>query len=79
MNDFGLLVGRYLSSLPTLSDTQLAELLLDAKGRLIISGRYLEDDGHTSGDAGIFALGIRNDNAVQPAIESGIETIQGIF
>ena len=61
MNDFGLLVGRYLSSLPSMTDTQLAELLLDSAGRLIISGRYLEDDGHSSGDAGLFALGVRDD------------------
>ncbi len=62
MDDFGLLVGRHYTSLPSLSDTQLSELMLDASGRLIISGRYLEDSAHSSGDAGIFTLAVRNDS-----------------
>lgn len=61
MNDFGILVARHLTTLPTLSDTQLSELTLDASGRLIISGRYLEDSAHVSGDAGLFIMGVRND------------------
>lgn len=61
MDDFGLLVGKHLTTLPTLSDTDLSELQLDSSGRLIISGRYLEDAAHTSGDAGIFVMGVRND------------------
>ena len=61
MNDFGLLVGRYFSSLPTLTDTQLSELQLDSLGRLIISGRFLEDSAHSSGDAGLQILAVRKD------------------
>ncbi len=61
MNDFGLLVGRSATSLPTLADQQLSELQLDLQGRLIISGRWFEDAPHTSGDAGLFALGVRDD------------------
>jgi hypothetical protein len=61
MNDFGLLVGRFFTSLPTLSNEQLSELMLDSAGRLIISGRWLEDSPHVSGDAGLFALGVRDD------------------
>jgi len=61
MDDFGLLVGRFFTTLPTLVDEQLSELQLDASGRLIISGRYLEDSAHVSGDAGIFVMGVRND------------------
>ena len=61
MNDFGLLIGKYLSTLPTLSDTELSELQLDANGRLIISGRFLEDSAHSSGDPGLFVMAVRND------------------
>lgn len=61
MDDFGLLVGRHLTSLPTLSDEQLSELQLDASGRLIIAGRFLEDSAHSSGDPGIHMLAVRND------------------
>lgn len=61
MDDFGLLVGRHFTALPTLSDEQLSELQLDSSGRLIISGRYLEDSAHVSGDAGIFIMAVRND------------------
>ena len=61
MDDFGLLVGRHFTALPTLSDEQLSELMLDSLGRVIISGRYLEDSAHVSGDAGIFVMGVRND------------------
>jgi hypothetical protein len=60
-DDFGVLVGRYRSAFPTLTDDQPNELLLDVNGKLIISGRYLEDDAHVSGDAGLFMLGVRND------------------
>lgn len=61
MDDFGLLVGKYLSSLPTLTNDEKSELLLDASGRLVISGRYLEDDAHSSGDAGLHILAVRAD------------------
>ena len=61
MDDFGILVGKYLSALPTLSNEQVSELILDSSGRLIISGRYLEDSAHSSGDAGIQMLAVRND------------------
>lgn len=61
MDDFGLLVGRHLTSLPTLSDEQLSELQLDASGRLIIAGRFLEDSAHSSGDPGIHMLAVRRD------------------
>ena len=61
MNDFMLLVGRHFSTLPTLADQQGSELQLDSLGRLIISGRYLEDSPHSSGDAGLFAMGVRDD------------------
>jgi len=69
-NDFGLLVGRAASALPTYVDQQLAELQLDLSGRLIISGRYLEDSAHVSGDAGLFSLGVRDDG-VQATITVG--------
>lgn len=62
MDDFGLLVGRHFTTLPTLSNEQLSELQLDSSGRLIISGRYLEDAAHSSGDAGIFTLAVRADS-----------------
>ena len=61
MQDFGLLVAQYNATLPTLTDAQYTELQTDASGRLIISGRYLEDSAHVSGDAGIFVMGVRND------------------
>ena len=61
MDDFGLLVGRYHASFATLADQELAELVLDASGRLVIAGRYLEDAAHASGDAGLFMLAVRND------------------
>lgn len=61
MNDFMLLVGRHFTVLPTLADQQGSELQLDSLGRLIISGRWLEDTQHISGDAGLFALGVRDD------------------
>lgn len=62
-NDFGLLVGKYLSALPTLANNDKSELLLDSSGRLIISGRFLEDSAHTSGDAGLHILAVRQDTA----------------
>lgn len=61
MNDFGLLVGRYLSALPSLSDTQLSELQLDASGRLIIAGRYLVDDASAASDPALLMLAQRRD------------------
>lgn len=61
MNDFGLLVGKYLTALPTLTTGQYSELILDESGRLIISGRYLEDAAHTTGDAGLHILAVRQD------------------
>ena len=61
MDDFGLLVGRHFTTLPTLLDTQPSELQLDSLGRLIISGRYLEDSAHVDQDAGIFVMGVRNE------------------
>ena len=36
MDDFGLLVAQYNSSLPTLSDGQLTELQVDSSGRLLV-------------------------------------------
>lgn len=60
-NDFGLTVGRYLATLSTLTDQQITELRLDSLGRLIVSGRFLEDEAHTSGDAGLQILAVRND------------------
>lgn len=61
MDDFGLLVAQYNTTLPTLTDGQYSELELDVSGRLIISGRYFEDSAHVSGDAGLFMMGVRND------------------
>jgi len=61
MDDFGLLVSQFNTVLPTLTDTCMSELQVDDKGRLIISGRYFEDSGHVSGDAGLFAMGVRDD------------------
>lgn len=61
MNDFGLLISQYNASLPTLTTGEYSELQLDVNGRLIISGRYLEDSAHTGGDAGLFMLAVRND------------------
>jgi hypothetical protein len=61
MNDFGLLVAEYNTSLPTLVAGEKNELQVDSSGRLIIAGRFLEDSAHTSGDPGIFVLGVRND------------------
>jgi hypothetical protein len=69
-NDFGLLVSRYNATLPTLADTQLQELQVDENGRLIISGRWLEDSAHVSGDAGLFALAVRDDG-VQASVTVG--------
>lgn len=60
-SDFALRVGEYNSSLPTLTDGSKNELQLDSSGRLIISGRYLEDSAHSSGDAGLSMLAVRND------------------
>lgn len=60
--DFGQLVGKHSTSFPTLSDGDLNELQLDSSGRLILSGRYLEDTTHTTGDAGLNILAVRNDS-----------------
>jgi hypothetical protein len=69
-NEFGILVARAASALPTYVDQQLSELQLDLQGRLIISGRYFEDSAHVSGDAGLFSLGVRDDG-VQATITVG--------
>lgn len=61
MNDFGLMVGRYLSTLPTLTTTQVSELQLDASGRLIIAGRFLRDDAAGATDPGLGILAVRRD------------------
>lgn len=61
MEEFGLLVGRHFTTLPTLTNEQPSELQLDSLGRLIIAGRFLEDSAHTSGDPGIHILGVRSD------------------
>ena len=64
MNDFGLLVGEYNASLPSLVSGEKNELQLDINGRLIIAGQWFEDDAHVSGDAGLFALGVRDDGTL---------------
>lgn len=61
MNDFNLLIAQFNSSLPTLSDGEYQGVQVDSSGRLIISGRYLEDSAHSSGDAGLFMMAVRND------------------
>ena len=61
MNDFNLLIAQYNSALPSLSDGDYKGVQVDASGRLIISGRYFEDEAHTSGDAGLFMMGVRHD------------------
>lgn len=61
MNDFGLLVGRFFTTLPTLTNTQLSELQLDASGRLIIAGRYAVDTASAASDPAILMLGQRRD------------------
>ncbi len=61
MNDFGLLIGRYLANPGAMTDLELRELLLDSTGRQIISGRFLEDESHGNGDPGLFMLAVRND------------------
>jgi hypothetical protein len=58
MDDFGLLVGRHFTSLPSLSDEQLSELQLDSSGRLIIAGRFAEGAASTAGDSGIHVLAV---------------------
>lgn len=61
-DDFGLLVGEYNSTLPTLADTEKSELQLDAAGRLILSGRFISDAAFTQGtDAGLMIFGMRHD------------------
>jgi hypothetical protein len=77
MNDFMLLVGRHFTALPTLADQQGSELQLDSSGRLIISGRYLEDSAHASGDAGLFAMGVRDDG-VQATATVGPNTFTAV-
>lgn len=62
MDDFGLLVGRYNSSLPSLSDTGLTELQVDSSGRLILAGRFLSGtDSFADGDSVIAAGVVRHD------------------
>ena len=63
MDDFGLLVGRYLSSLPTLTSTQLTELQVDSSGRLIIAGRFIAGtDSYAAADSGLSILAVRADS-----------------
>lgn len=61
MDDFGLLVGAYNSTLPTITDGDYSELQLDSSGRLIIRGQFDEDSAHTSSDPGLHILAVRND------------------
>lgn len=61
MDDFGLLGGIHTTALPSLSNNDKRELQLDASGRLIIAGRFLEDAAHSSGDSGIHILAVRKD------------------
>jgi len=61
MNDFGLTVGRHFTVLPSLSDTQVSELQLDASGRLILSGRFIKDATAGGTDAGLLMFGQRRD------------------
>lgn len=63
MQDFGLLIGMHYDVLPTLTDAQPSELMLDSSGRLIISGRYIRDDAAGATDAGINILAVRADTA----------------
>lgn len=61
-SDFGVMIGRFNSTLPTLVNEEVSELQLDASGRLILSGRYLSGtDSYASGDAGLAAQAVRND------------------
>ena len=70
MNDFGLLIAYYNSTLPdlTLCDNSPHELQVDSSGRLIISGRYFEDSQHVSGDAGLFIMGVRDDGVASSVV-----------
>lgn len=62
MDDFGLQVGRYLATLPTLTDTETNELQLDESGRLIIAGRWLAGtDSWATGQSVVGAGAVRND------------------
>lgn len=62
MDDFGLLVGRFFSTFPTLTDGQPKELLLDSSGRLIIAGHWFGGtDTWSEGDSGVSALAVRQD------------------
>ena len=40
-SDFGLLVGKHTTALPTLATGEFSTLQLDSSGRLIIAGRFL--------------------------------------
>ena len=75
-SDFAQLVARYNSSLPSLVENCQAHLQLDDKGRLIISGRYFEDSQHVSGDAGLFAMGVRDDG-VKASFDGAITGVTG--
>jgi len=61
LDDFGLRVGRYLSTLPTLTNEEVSELQIDASGRLIISSRVLGGDVGSSSAAMLNVGGIRKD------------------
>tara|TARA_R100000951_G_scaffold19275_1_gene16087 strand:- start:3894 stop:4571 length:678 start_codon:yes stop_codon:yes gene_type:complete len=62
MDDFGLLVGRHFTALPTLVDEESGELQLDEKGRLIIAGRWLAGNtAYAVDQSGVSALAVRQD------------------
>ena len=62
MDDFGLLVGRHLTTLPTLSNEQPSELQLDSSGRLILASRFLAGtDSYASGDSLLSMGAVRSD------------------
>lgn len=62
MDDFGLLIGRHYTALPTLSDSQVSEVMLDSLGRMIIAGRFLAgSDSYAANDSGLSMLAVRND------------------
>lgn len=62
-DDFGLVVGRYFTSLPTLANQELSELQLDSSGRLIIASRFIVGtDSFAAGDSGLSALAVRADS-----------------
>jgi hypothetical protein len=73
MDDFGLLIGQYNATLPTLADGEYSEMQLTANGKLIIDGRWLAGtDAYASGDSGLSALAVRNDaGGALPGVADG--------